>query len=90
MAEVIGCNTRRLVIAMMIGSLVALIVGMWTNLDYDVSMCLGIVCLTSLLVRKAGVSTIDYISHRSNENQLMSAFSWWLLKTRGVADEWFN
>ena len=33
MAEVIGCNTRRLVIAMMIGSLVALIVSMWTNLD---------------------------------------------------------
>ncbi|MFP6721442.1 MAG: DUF6785 family protein [Candidatus Poribacteria bacterium] len=33
MAEVVGFNTRRLVIAMMIGSLVALIVGMWTNLD---------------------------------------------------------
>ena len=33
MAEVIGVNARRLVIAMMIGSFVALIVGMWTNLD---------------------------------------------------------
>ena len=33
MAEVVGFNTRRLVIAMMIGALVALIVGMWTNLD---------------------------------------------------------
>ena len=40
-----------------------------------------------LLVRKAGVSKINYISHRSNEKQLMSVFTWLLLKTCGIADE---
>ena len=33
MAEVARINTRRLIIAMMVGAAVALIVGMWTNLD---------------------------------------------------------